>query len=80
MHDRDPVLLGVARIARGVGNAVELETACVRPHRPRQDAHQRALAGAVLADDRVDLAGASLERDAAQRDRRAEALGDPARR
>ena len=43
-----------------------------------QDLDQRALAGAVLADERVDLAGDEVERDVVERLGRGEALGDPA--
>ena len=43
-----------------------------------QDLDQRRLAGAVLAEERVDLAGAHRDVDAAQRRHAAEALGDAA--
>ena len=41
-----------------------------------QDLHQRALAGAVLAEQGVDLARAELEVDAVEGDGGAEALAD----
>ena len=44
---------------------------------PDSDAHQRALAGAVLAEQDVDLAGQEVEIDAAQRVHAAEPLLDP---
>ena len=43
---------------------------------PAQDGEQRALAGAVLAEERVHLARLHLERRAVERERRAEALRD----
>jgi hypothetical protein len=43
---------------------------------PGQDLHQRRLAGAVLADQRVHLAGLEVEVDARQRGDLAEALVD----
>ena len=42
----------------------------------RQDAHQGRFAGAVLADDRVDLAGCELERNVAQNLDRSERFRD----
>ena len=41
------------------------------------DLHQRALAGAVLADETMDLAGGEREVDPAQRLDAAEGLRDP---
>ena len=43
--------------------AVEQDLALVRPGEPVEDVHQRGLAGAVLAEQRVDLAGPDLEVD-----------------
>ena len=42
---------------------VEQDLALVRRRQPVQDVHQRRLAGAVLAQQRVDLAGTDLEVD-----------------
>ena len=42
---------------------------------PEQDVHQRALAGAVLADDGVEFTRAERQRHAVQRHMRLEALG-----
>ena len=56
--------------------AVEAELARGRAEAAAEDVHQRRLAGAVLADDRVHRAGAELERDPAQRVHGAERLGD----
>ena len=57
--------------------AVEREAAGVRPVRAAEHLHQRAFAGAVFADERVDLAGGNLETHAIERHRRPEALGHP---
>ena len=57
--------------------AVEQELALVGPVEPVEDAHQRRLAGPVLAQQRVDLALAQVEVDAVVRDDRAESLRDP---
>ena len=43
--------------------AAHLDPARVRMEQPVEDAHQGGLAGAVLAHQRVDLAGLELERD-----------------
>jgi hypothetical protein len=62
-HDRRPVDLDRARV--GLLQAVE-------------DLHQRALAGAVLADQRVDLAPGDLEVDVVVGEHQREALDDVA--
>ena len=49
----------VLRPGRFVGLAVQRENAGVGPDGPAQHLHQRRFAGAVLADQRVDLAGRS---------------------
>ena len=41
-----------------------VDRAGVGPGAPVDDAHERALAGAVLADEGVHLAGLEIERDA----------------
>ena len=46
----------VARRAEGDRLAVEQDLAGIRPVQPGQDVHERALAGAVLAEQGVDLA------------------------
>src|SRR5205823_6309027 len=58
----------VARSAKGGQFAVDQDLAAVRLDDPVQDVHQRALAGAVLADECVDLALADLEIDAIVRE------------
>src|SRR5260370_20506391 len=72
--------LRFARIAERDGLAVDLNLSLVRQMRARQDVHQRRLARAVLAEQRMDLAGIEREIDAAQRPRAAKTLGDSARR
>ena len=62
------------RIARRVRGAVEPHLARVGRQRAGENRHQRALAGAVLADERADLAAAHREIDAVERDGRAERL------
>ena len=47
---------GVSRRADGDGPAVDVDGARVHARQPVEDAHQRRLAGAVLAEQRVDLA------------------------
>ena len=69
----------VARRAERDRLAVDQDLARVRPVEPGEDVHQRALAGAVLAEQRVDLAAAQVEVDAVVRQHAGEALDDPAR-
>jgi len=62
------------RERRGQGlDAVDPDRARVRAQEPGQDADQRRLAGAVLADDRVHLAAHHRQRHVAHRDAGAEA-------
>ena len=53
---------------------VDVNFASVRRDNPGEDVHQGRLAGAVLAQQRMDLAGIQVEIDAAQRVHAAEAL------
>ena len=69
----------------GVGGPVDLRRLAIQKDRPAvglvdagQDLDQRALAGAVLADQGVDLAGQEGERDVVERLGRREALRDAA--
>ena len=55
---------------KATGSAVEQDLAGVGPVQPGQDVHQRALAGAVLAEQRVDLARAHVEVDVVVGERR----------
>ncbi len=63
---------------RTVRRSVEPHRAGVGAKRAGEDRHQRALARAVLADDRADLAGIDEQIDAVDSERRAERLPDPA--
>ena len=78
LEDRDDA--AALRLARRPDRrdelAVELDLAGVRGVDAAEDLDQRRLAGAVLADERVDLAGAQLEGGVADRLGRAERLGD----
>ena len=62
------------RLARRVRRAFEPHLARIRPNRAGQDGHQRALARAVLADQRAHLARPDGEIHAVQRHRGAERL------
>ncbi len=56
--------------------SVDANRAAVGTMHAAEDADQRRLAGAVLADDGVDLAERHVEVDAVERERRAEVLAD----
>ena len=56
--------------------AVDLERPGVRPVGAGDDLDERRFAGAVLADEGVDLAGGQVERDALKRLHAAEGFGD----
>ena len=60
--------------------AVEEDLALVGPVEAGEDVRERALAGAVLAEQRVHLALGRLEVDAVVRDDAGEPLRDPAER
>ncbi len=62
----DPRREGVDRPREGRRRAADLDPPRIRPVRARHDLDQRALARAVLADERVHLARADLEVRAAQ--------------
>ncbi len=69
----------VARLGRGVDDALAApdgDPPAVGPDGAGQDLDERALAGAVGAHERVDLAGTHGERRGLQRDDRAVGLGD----
>ena len=70
----------VARRAQLHGLAVQLERPLVRAVEARDDVRERALARAVLAEQRVHLAGVDLEIDAGVRDDAGEALRDAPQR
>ena len=70
---------GVRRARRSVtGVAVEQDLALVRAGQPVEDVHQGGLAGAVLAEQGVDLAGPDVEVDVVVGDDARIALGDAA--
>jgi hypothetical protein len=60
--------------------APEPDLALVRPVEAGEDVGQRRLAGAVLAEQRVDLAGSRLEVDVLVRDDAGEPLRDSPQR
>ncbi len=66
----------VVRAGEMAEPAVDEDLAAVGTMHAAEDADQRRLAGAVLADDGMDLAEADVEIDAVERDRRAEVLAD----
>ena len=65
--ERDAVTARIERRRRPVGGAVNLDGARIRRERTRQHVHERALAGPVLADERVNLPGFELEAHAIER-------------
>ena len=73
-RDADPERLH--RVGEGPRLAAEAHLAGVGPKDPGEDLDQRRLAGAVLADERMRLAGAAIEADVAQRVHAAERLRD----
>ena len=78
VHHPDTGVEGVARGVEVHQPAVEEDLALVGPVEPRQDVRERALAGAVLAEERVHLARGGVEVDVLVRDHAGKALGDPA--
>jgi hypothetical protein len=80
MHHRDP---GVERVAGRVELdrlAEERDLPLVRAVQAGEDVRQRRLAGAVLAQQCVNLAGRGLEVDLLVRDNRREPLRDAPQR
>ena len=78
MDHADTVADRVGRGADGHGSAVDEDVPGVRLIQPVQDAHQRRLAGAVLAQQRVDLPGTGVEGHPVVGDDPGEALDDAA--
>ncbi len=80
VDDRDAGGLALADVAEPHHLALVDDVALVAAERvdARQHLHQRRLAGAVLADDRVDLAGLHLDRHVVQRLDAGELLADGA--
>jgi hypothetical protein len=75
---RDPVLLRVPRRGEAQRLAVQAQRPFIGHVHAAHDLHQRRLAGAVLAADRMHLAAADIEAHALQRDDIEEALGHAA--
>ena len=75
----DPGRHGVAGPGEVLDDVVEHDLALVGLVEAVEDVHQRGLAGAVLTQQAVDLAGQDLERDPVVGHQRAEALGDVAK-
>ncbi len=74
VNGRDPGALGVLRRGETHGAPVDQDLAAVRLIDAGDDLDQRRLACAVLAEQRMNLAGADVERDAAQRAHAGKAL------
>jgi hypothetical protein len=78
VDDPHPGGLRLRGMVEGLLHAVDPDRAGVLRVHAGEDLHQRRLAGAVLADERVDLAGAQVEVDAVQDVDAEEALADAA--
>ena len=76
VHHADPALDRVLRRAERDALAVEDDLALVGLREPVEDVHQRRLAGAVLAEQRVHLAAAEVEVDVVVGDGAGEDLRD----
>jgi hypothetical protein len=78
VDDRDAAIASVARPVEVRLFAGDEHGALVRPVNPADDPYERALAGAVLPDQGVDLAGGQSQMGAAQSVDTAERLADVA--
>jgi hypothetical protein len=78
VHHADARVDRILRGREGDGLAVQPELALVGLVQPVQDVHQRRLAGAVLTEQRVNLAARQLEVDMVVGDDARERLDDPA--
>ena len=76
VHHAEPELHRVRRAVDAHRAAVHLNLPGVGRQQAVEHAHERGLAGAVLAHQGVDLAPAEIERDLLVRDDRAEAARD----
>jgi hypothetical protein len=76
MHHRDTRVDGIARRVELDRLSEQGDLTLVRPVEAGEDVRERRLAGAVLAQQRVDLAGRGLEVDVLVRDDRGESLRD----
>ena len=76
MHHANAQCIGIVRIIDLDFHAILLDDALFRLIQAEQDAHQRGLARAVFAEERMDLAMAKLERDIVVCNDTGEPLGD----
>ena len=79
MHHADAGGDRGARLARRQGLAEDLDRSLIGRIMAEQDVHQRRLAGAVLAEQRDDLAALQVDRDRVIGEKRPEPLGDALR-
>ena len=77
VHHADPVLDRGLRGAERDALAFDPDLALVRVVEPVEDVHERRLAGAVLAEERVHLAPAQVEVDVVVGEDAGEPLRDP---
>ena len=78
VHHADPAADGVVRPVDLDQPAVEEDLTLVRHRHAVEDVHQGGLAGTVLTQQCVDLAGSHIERDVVVGDDSRVALRDPA--
>ena len=76
-HHADAEAARLRRAGDGDGAALPEDGALVRRQRAVEHLHQRRLAGAVLAEQRVDFAAADFEADMVAGGELPEALGEP---
>lgn len=79
MHENDAAMFGIHRTAQRNGFAVDADFAARRLFIAGQQLHQRRLAGAILANDRMDLTGAHRDLYILENLYRPEGLGQPNR-
>src|SRR5688500_10981138 len=79
MDHPDATCLCVVRRAESQRFPAPAQLSLVRRERTRQDADERRLAGAILADERMDLAGMEIEIDAIERANAGERFPQPPR-
>ena len=77
LDHRDAGTQSAGRMLRNDRAVVEAELALVAADQPGEAPHQRGLARAVLAHERVDLTAGEREVDACHGVRRTEGLADP---
>ncbi len=74
VDDADARRLGLRRVAERPGHAVDFDAPAVGSVLAAEQFHESRLAGAVLADDGVDLTGEQIERDVMENSVAEEAL------